>query len=351
MLIEHDRQDEWNDFVAASEHGTVLQSYQWGQLKAGTGWEPLPVAVGDDERIRACVLVLKRELPVIGRSLFYAPRGPVADFRDPGSMARLLEAIRGLARAHRALALKIDPPIPAERAEVSTTLRRAGFRPVHYGTNGLGGTQPRYVMKTDLTPGPEELLASFKSKWRYNIGLAGRKGVVVRRDCSRLDLSSFYDLLHVTAERDGFRVRSREYFERLYDLLVPAGLAKLFAAEYEGEMIAAAILFRMGRQATYVYGASSNQHRDRMPNHLLQWEMMLWAREKGCNVYDFRGVAREVAGEPVGPLGGLNRFKRGFAAKYVEYVGEWDLVFSPMWHRVYSLALGVRDRAWAQQGE
>lgn len=351
MLIGHDRQDAWNDFVAACAHGTVLQSYQWGQLKAGSGWEPLPVAVCEGERMRACALVLKRELPLTGRSLFYAPRGPIVDFGDSGAVQHLQEAIRGLAQEHRALALKIDPPIPADCAEVTDTLRRAGFRPVHYGPEGLGGTQPRYVMKTDLTPEPDELLAGFKDKCRYNIRLAARKGVVVRQDCSRLGLASFYDLLRVTAERDGFTVRSREYFERLYDLLVPAGLAKLFAAEYQGEMIAAAILFRMGRQATYVYGASSNEHRNRMPNHLLQWEMMLWAREQGCTVYDFRGVAREVNDQPVGALGGLNRFKRGFAAKYVEYVGEWDLVFSPTWYHIYCFARAIRERKRAQHGE
>ncbi len=351
MLIGEDRRDEWNDFVASCSYATVLQSYQWGQLKAGTGWKPLPVAVVDDERIRACALILKRSLPYVGRSLFYAPRGPVVDFGDEEAFLRLLHEIRALARQHRAVALKVDPPIPAEVSEATDALRRAGFQPVAYDDRGLGGTQPRWVMKTDLTPEPEELLAAFKGKWRYNIRLAARKEVVVRRDCTRDDLAEFYDLLLVTGERDGFTVRSREYFERMYDLLVPAGLAKLFAAEYEGQMIAAAMLFRMGQQATYVYGASSNEHRNLMPNHLLQWEMMQWAREQGCAVYDFRGVAREVDGQPVGSLAGLNRFKRGFAAEYVEYIGEWDLVFSPAWYRIYALARRARERKRRDHGD
>jgi len=351
MLIGEDRRDEWNEFVASWPYATVLQSYQWGQLKAGTGWEPLPVAVVDEGRMRACALVLKRRLPHLGRSLLYAPRGPVVDFSDQEAFVRLLDGIRALARQHRAVALKVDPPIPAEHAQAAEALRQAGFRPVEHDDQGLGGTQPRWVMKTDLTPEPDELLDSFKGKWRYNIRLAGRKDVLVRRDCTRDDLAEFYDLLLVTGERDSFTVRTREYFERMYDLLVPAGMAKLFAAEYEGEMIAAALLFKMGRQATYVYGASSNEQRNRMPNHLLQWEMMLWAREHGCTVYDFRGVAREVHGEPISPLEGLNRFKRGFAAQYMEYVGEWDLVFSPTWYRVYALARSLRNRKREDHGD
>ncbi|HUS81462.1 MAG TPA: peptidoglycan bridge formation glycyltransferase FemA/FemB family protein [Armatimonadota bacterium] len=341
MLIDQGRKSEWNDFVAASAYPNVMQSWQWGELKAATGWRMLPVAVTEGPRIRACALVLVQALPHVGRTLFYAPRGPVCDFSDRETLSELLTEIRTLARQHRAVALKIDPCVPDERRDVVRTLQAEGFR--FTGTNdpGLGGTQPRYVMKTNLTPEPDELLASFHSKWRYNIRLAERKGVAMR-DCTRDDLPEFYALLGVTAQRDGFRVRTRDYFERMYDLLVPEGMMKLFAADYEGRMIAGAILFRMGHTAVYVYGASANEHRNLMPNHLMQWRMMLWAREQGCTVYDFRGVTREVDGEPEGELGGLNRFKRGFAAQYMEYIGEWDLVLSPTWYGLYALARRVR---------
>lgn len=341
MLLDQSRSDDWNDFVAASWYPTVMQSWQWGQLKAATGWRPMVVTVDGDGAIRAGALILSRALPHLGRCLFYAPRGPVLDWSNPGLLDEVLAEVRVLARMHRAVALKIDPCVPAERSDVVELLRARGFHFTGSDDPDLGGTQPRYVMKTDLTPEPEELLASFHSKWRYNIRLAERRGVTVREG-TRDDLPAFYELLLVTAERDGFRVRARDYFENLYDLLVPAGMARLFAAEHEGAMVAAAILFRMGDTAVYVYGASGNEQRHLMPNHLLQWRMMQWAREQGCRVYDFRGVTREVDGEPVGDLGGLNRFKRGFAAEYMEYVGEWDLVLSPMWYHVYALARRLR---------
>ncbi len=341
MLVDETRRDEWNDFVRASAHPSVMQSWEWGELKAATGWRPTVVAVEDDGGIAAGALMLERRLPWVGRALLYAPRGPVLDWDDGEMLARLLGDIRALARERGAIALKIDPCVPAQRADVVAALSRQGFRFVGSDDPDLGGTQPRYVMKTDLTPEPDDLMASFHKKWRYNIRLAGRKGVTVREG-TRDDLPEFYRILEVTAERDEFRVRGVDYYDRLYDLLVPAGVAKLFAAEHEGRMIAAAILFRMGHQAVYVYGASDNEHRNLMPNHLLQWEMMQWAREQGCTVYDFRGVTREVDGEPVGELGGLNRFKRGFAARYMEYIGEYDLVFSPLWYRVYTTARSLR---------
>ncbi len=299
------------------------------------------VALEDGGAIRAGALLLRRPIPHLGRSLLYAPRGPVLDWSEPALLDELLAEIRAVAAQHGAVALKIDPCVPDDRTDVVQALRSRGFRFTGSPDPDLGGTQPRYVMKTDLRPEPDELLASFHSKWRYNIRLADRKSVQMR-ECSRDDLREFYDLLLVTGERDGFRVRAYEYYERMYDLLVPAGMAKLFAADHEGAMISGALVFRLGEVAVYVYGASGNEHRNLMPNHLMQWSMMQWAREQGCTVYDFRGVTREVEGETEGDLGGLNRFKRGFAAEYMEYLGEWDLVFSPVWYSLYALARRIR---------
>jgi peptidoglycan pentaglycine glycine transferase (the first glycine) len=341
MLLQAADRDRWNDFVRASTYPSVMQSWEWGELKAATGWTPLVVALEDDGALRAGALVLERPLPHLRRGLLYAPRGPVLDWSDLDLLARLIAEIRAVARERGAVALKIDPCVPAERKDVVAALEGLGFRFAGSADPDLGGTQPRYVMKTDLRPEPEELLANFHPKWRYNIRLAERKGVTVREG-TRADLPEFYRVLQITAERDRFRVRGLDYYERLYDLLAPAGMAKLFVAEVEGQVVSGAILFRMGREAVYVYGASDNEHRNLMPNHLLQWTMMRWARAQGCEVYDFRGVSREVDGEPMGELGGLNRFKRGFAAQYMEYIGEYDLVLSPFWYRAMSVARRLR---------
>ncbi|HHX95677.1 MAG TPA: peptidoglycan bridge formation glycyltransferase FemA/FemB family protein, partial [Clostridia bacterium] len=144
----------------------------------------------------------------------------------------------------------------------------------------------------------------------------------------------FYDILTVTAERDNFLVRSFEYFETLWDCLVEKGLAKLFMAEYEGHYIAGTLAFIFGDKAWYMYGASSNEHRNVMPNYLLQWTMIQWAKGKGCSMYDFRGVPGNLTED--NPLYGLYRFKKGFAAEYVEFLGEYDLVYSPFYYKAYN---------------
>jgi len=349
MIISADRRAEWNALVAACPHGDVLQCWEWGELKSRTGWLPLRLAVEREGRLAACCSLLKRPLPG-GRCLLYAPRGPIVDWADAGLWAELAEEMRQAAQAARAIVIKLDPAVPAENRWVAQALSAEGFAPAA-NAEAVGGTQPRHVMKLDLTPSEAELLAAFDPKWRYNLRLAERKGVVVSDDCRREDLEVFYELLQITAQRDGFTVRAISYFYDLWDLLVQNGLARMFLARVGREVIAGTLLFSLPPQAWYVYGASHNEHRNLMPNHALQWAMMRWARAQGCTVYDFRGVAPEREGQAVGKLAGLNRFKRGFGAEYVEYLGDYDLVCDRLAYWAFQKALpwarnrGRRKRA------
>jgi len=341
MLLTQDYKTAWNDFVAGCPAGDFMQAWEWGDLKARTGWTPLRLAVEEGGALVAGLQTLQRHAPG-GRSLFYAPRGPLV----PPNRLELLDAIlaeaRQLARERRALALKMDPALPEPNDAFVADLQQRGFRPAPNMTN-FGGVQPRHVMKVDIAPEPDELLASFHPKWRYNIRLAERKGVVIRTG-RREDLPAFYEVLQETCRRDGFSVRALSYYEDLWDVLIAPGLGGLFLGSVEDELICGAITLALGPQAWYVYGASSNRRRNTMPNHLLQWEMMQWAKARGCTVYDMRGVARETGGEgDEGGLHGLNRFKRGFGAAYIEYVGEFDLVYSPVWYAAYNQALRLRS--------
>jgi peptidoglycan pentaglycine glycine transferase (the first glycine) len=321
----------WNEFVAASQTGDLLQSYEWGELKRHGGWRPIRLAVEEGGRIVGAISILKRRLPRLNKCIFYAPRGPVCDFSDSNVLQALVEGAKMRAGVEGAILLKIDPPVVAESSSVVSSLQALGFVQPG-GARGFGGVQPRCVMQLDLRPSLDDLLANCKPKWRYNIRLAEKKGVQVRSDCTKDDLRAFYQVLEETARRDRFLVRGFEYYEQMWEALVEPGLAKLFLTEYEGEVVAGALSFIFGDKCWYTYGASSNRHRNVMPNHLMQWRMIEWAKESGCVWYDFRGVSPKKDGDPGDHLYGLNRFKEGFGAQFVEYIGEFDLPLSRTWY-------------------
>jgi peptidoglycan pentaglycine glycine transferase (the first glycine) len=343
LLTDLDHQ-RWNDFVAGLTTGDFAQLWEWGELKSKTSWLPLRFGLARDGRLVAGMQVLKRSLPG-GKSLFYAPRGPLFESGQLGLLPELIDEVRAQARRHGALALKVDPAIVGPDEAATGALTALGFQSSPRSDSEFGGVQPRYVMKVDISATEDELLASFHPKWRYNLRLAEKKGVSVTDQCSREDIPAFYEVLQETCRRDGFGVRAISYYYDIWDLLIERGLGAMFLGRFEDQVICGALTFATGCQAWYVYGASSNSHRNLMPNHLMQWEMMKWAKTRGCSVYDMRGVAREAsAGEDEDRLQGLNRFKRGFGAQYMEYIGEFDLVYSPLWYRLFNLAERLRRR-------
>ncbi len=325
-LISAAERQEFNRFVAWGPKGHILQSYEWGEIKAQTGWEPLRLVVEDQGQIVAAVSVLQRRIPVLGRTIFYAPRGPVADIHNPAVFDFLLAELRRLAKQQGAVFLKIDPDIPAADPDWQQYLTSRGFRPAAKGA-GFEGVQPRFVFRLDLTPDVQTIFANFQQKTRYNIRLAEKKGVEVTSDSRKEDLPEFYRVLKETTERDNFLVRSYDYFLDLWEHLVVPGYAKLFLARYNGQIIAGTLAFIFGPNAWYIYGASSNSYRNVMPNYLLQWRMICWAKENNCTMYDFRGVPGHLTED--NPLYGLYRFKKGFSGDYTEFIAEHDLVYNP----------------------
>jgi len=333
MMSDHSSlQEGWTDLVASAPNGHVLQSWAWGELKAQFGWRALRLREGP-----AAAQVLFRSLPLGLGSIGYVPRGPVVDFGDPAALEALLDRLHPPARAGRAICLKIEPNLEEDPSWVHR-LRALGFRPSPHTI------QPRRTIVVDLDAEPEALLARMKQKTRYNIRLAGRKGVTVRAG-GEADLPAFYRLMEVTAERDRFGVHSQAYYEAVHRLFVPPGWGRLLLAEYRGQLLAGLVVLAYGDTAVYLYGASSDEQRNRMPTYLLQWEAMRWAKAQGCRFYDLWGVPDEdeevlEAGfaERNEGLWGVYRFKRGFGGRLVRTVGAWDFVYKPVRYWLYALA-------------
>ncbi|MGQ9709602.1 MAG: lipid II:glycine glycyltransferase FemX [Anaerolineae bacterium] len=334
----------WDDLVAAHPRAHILQTAEWGELKAAFGWSPQRVAVLEDGVPRAGALVLYRRLPLGLGSLAYVPRGPLVDWERPEEVAELLEALAGAARARRTITLIVEPDLPDEPRwrELLTAL---GLRP-----SPLGSIQPRRTLVVDIGRSEADILAAMKPKTRYNIRLAQRKGVTVGEG-TESDFPAFHRLMAETAARDRFGVHAPAYYEQAYRLFVPRGWARLLMARVEGNPVAALMVFALGQRAWYFYGASSDAHREKMPTYRLQWEAMRWARSRGCAEYDLWGVPDEDEGRLEAEftrrqdgLWGVYRFKRGFGGRLIRMIGAWERPLRPALHRIYA-AVAARRRA------
>lgn len=343
--VNDGQRDEYNEVVKAFPHADLLQSYEWGELKRGTGWRPIRFIVRDEGGApRAAATALEKPLPYVNRSFLYAPRGPVMAYDDEAVFERVVAVLREVARERRAAFIKIDPDVPKPRPDLTAALARLGFVPARFRRH-WGGVQPVAVCRLSIDADEDSILAGFRPKTRYNIRLAGRKGVTVRPG-ERDDLPAFHRIWQETAARQNFSVRGLDHLYQLWDLIVVPGHGAMLLAEYDGLLLAGVIVTSFGSKAWYLYGGTSNAHRERMPMYLLQWEAIRWAKERGCTLYDFLGVSCHM--DPQDPMYGLYRFKRGFNPDYTEFIGEFDLPldrrFYAVWNRLEPAYLRTMSR-------
>jgi lipid II:glycine glycyltransferase (peptidoglycan interpeptide bridge formation enzyme) len=347
-VYENYERGDWNRLIASLPGAHLLQTHEWGQVKSRFGWRPMYAVWLADGRPAAAALLLERaaRLPFPGPGLrvLYAPRGPLLDWADAPVRDRVLADLAGLARRRKAIFVKIDPNAPVgvgrpgeEDAcdfpaglELVETLRRTGWR------SSSEQIQFRNTAVLDLSRSEDELLAAMKQKTRYNIRLAARKGVVVR-DGSEEDFHGLYQLYAQTAARDNFVIRDEAYYLDLWNTLHVAGKALPLIAEVDGRMIAAVMVFWFSGAAWYMQGMSGPEHRELMPNYLLQWEAITRLKALGVVTYDLWGAPDEFVESD--PLWGVYRFKEGLGAQVVFGPGAWDYPARPLLYPLYMQAL------------
>ena len=379
--------EQWDHFVCKHPSGHLLQSWEWGELKASAGWHPLRLALWDAEQneIRAIAQILRKgfgSFPVLAGHLAHIPKGPVMDWSQPlPGITNFNEiahpsvgasAQRSGARFNPSCPPPIDRPAanpttypaytlkthnteqqaslaPTFLTLINTKLRRDGALALQMelgeevGTPGSDAIvsyletlqfhptqaiQPARTILLDITPNEETLLARMKEKWRYNVRLAGRKGVQVRIAQTAEDVRAWYALLQTTGERNQFGIHTLDYYLRAWQIFMPRNMARLFLADYQGQLLAGIFVGLFAKQAIYLYGASSNEHRYLMPNYLLQWEAIRWAKREGATTYDLWGISE--TDDESDALAGVSRFKSGWGGEIVRFVGNYEHIYRPL---------------------
>lgn len=332
-LLEEKDNQSYTEFLQKHERCNFQQSLEWSKVKSHWKNEVI-LAEDDDGNIIGSISVLIRKIPIFGY-LMYSSRGPVCDIYDKNVLEQLTEGAKLLAKKYKAFVFSVEPDIKSEDKEFREIITKLGYKIKDDAKNFREEIQPRYVFRLDLkNKTEEEILKNCHQKTRYNIRLATKKGVIVKEG-TREDLKDFHKIMVTTGERDGFIIRPLSYFEKMYDELAPNHM-KVLMAYHEDKPIAGIIPIMYGNKTWYLYGASSNEHRNLMPNYLLQWTMIQETIKNGYDMYDFRGVSGVV--DETHPQYGLYRFKKGFGAEFTEFIGEVYLDFKPLVYKLYKFS-------------
>lgn len=338
-ILKPEEEALWGKFIKKHPLATVHQTPAWGsfQAKVSSRGKYWIVVLEKDGEIIGGTLIIRQGLPK-GFSWLYAARGPLLDFDSDDidiQIDKLLDTLKNIAKKEKSIFLRIDPPIPAEQ-----TLKIPHFKPTSHGF------QPEHTLILDLEADEDKILAQMKPKGRYNIRLATKKGVQIRKTESKKqakfhdDIQKFYEILEETTIRDGFSGHKLDFYKNMVETLAEKDLATLYIAEYNGQVIAGIIATFFGDTATYYYGVSSNHHRNVMAPYLLQWTAIQEAKERGHKHYDFLGIAG--SNDPKDPWHGITQFKHKFGGQDQAYTPAQEYAFKPLLHFLYQIYKKLR---------
>jgi lipid II:glycine glycyltransferase (peptidoglycan interpeptide bridge formation enzyme) len=315
--------DRWDELVKANpDRGNMLQTRVWGEFKRAWWWRPVYL-FEDDPADRVATLFLRRRVRGLGW-LWYAPKGPGVTSAE--QLRRLL-ADRHLFTDAFCIQVESEAPDTADNraALVAMGLRKAADVQVS-----------RATIVVDIVPDEAAILSSFKPKTRYNIRLAGRRGVTVDPvPCTEINVEVLHGLMARAFERAGIPLRPLTYFADYWRLFEASGQGQLFLAQRDGEVLAGAYVVFLGEKAWYKDGGSVGDRGELMAPHLLQWEVMRWLRAHGVRSYDLFAVPRSDQEADDSPLHGLWQFKSGFSTDVRQFVGTWDLVLDERRYRLW----------------
>jgi peptidoglycan pentaglycine glycine transferase (the first glycine) len=326
MLKPISDRSEWEAFASARRFAQFPQSFDWGEFRASCGATVRRYFLLGSDQSPIAAIQMEYRARRFGMGYWFAPRGPIfrEDLSDDQARSVMMELTSGLLKIpelqKQSLFWRMEPALERSKPE--------GLLPLSFWWNAA--LNPASTMVLNLESSEEDLLKGMHEKTRYNIRLAERHGVVVSVAQTESELNAFLDLMDETASRDGFVQHDRAYLKSTAEFLSSHRMGRVRIAKLDDKILAANLEVSYGDTATYLYGASSSEHRNVMAPFALQWNAIREAKALGFRLYDFWGSNPQSKAMPdyKPSWEGITRFKKGFGTRLVNMQGTWDLPLS-----------------------
>lgn len=303
--------EEWDALIVDHvRSGAVLQSSMWARVQQARGNACIKIL---DENGAPSLWVSLPIMPLV--SVWFCPKGPLLlpPESDWEEIVRLLQSIK------HATVLRIEPPcnLSLNQSNLQFIQRR--------------DVSSSHTLMTKIFSDTETLFKTFHEKTRYNIRVAEKHGIVVKK-LSVEEVVKFEDrilaLYTMTGNRHEIASTPREDLRALFSD------CDVWAAFSGNDIIATSMQIGFGKVLTYLHGASDYERRSMMAPYALHWAILQDAAVRGFELYDWWGTA------PVGSenhrLSGVTRFKMGFGGETKESPGTFDAAIDPLRFALYT---------------
>lgn len=300
-----------------------MQSWQWGEARQEMGLRVIRLGEYENDRL-VNVFQMTLHRVAAGRLIGYLPRSAYPS-------EAVFSYLRVLGKKENLIFIKIEP---YEKDSDNHGIPKDARWSPH-------GLFPDWTQVLDLTPTENQLLAQMKSKTRYNIRLAEKKGIFVKEESDSKGFGVFEKLYFDTCRRQHYYGHTPRYHKIIFETMKKGGLAHILTAYYGEVPLASYELFMFGDTFYYPYGGSSEAHRNLMPANLLMWEAIKLGKKLGARKFDMWGSLPPVYSQD-DPWAGFTRFKEGYGTVFVRMTSSFDLVIDPLLYPVYNLLYLLR---------
>lgn len=267
-----------------------------------------------------------------GNTRLYCPYGPVA--RDAQAFQAAVDALVELAKSKRVTFVRVEPTV----TEFAAQLKQQGWRKVTYQH-----LQPAHTNIVDLSQDSNTLLSAIGSSNRNLFRNYQKKGLVIHQSTDPEQISIFLELIHKVAARTGMRPHADHYFIQQAKTLFPLGAGSLFYVTHQDTPITASIVYDDATTRYYAHTGNDSDYTKQRGGNILIPHMMLDAKEKGLQYFDFYGVAPPDAPN-THPWSGFSTFKRSFGGQDVTFGGTWELPINVPAYWLYRSYQALRRR-------
>ncbi|MFA6533134.1 MAG: peptidoglycan bridge formation glycyltransferase FemA/FemB family protein [Patescibacteria group bacterium] len=293
-----------------------LQSEDWANARKQMGIETINLEG---------FLLTFHKIPYTNFKIGYLPRSKMPNKKN-------LQKLYEFGKKNKAIFIKIEPNVEKNsKLEIQSSNLVKSPHPLF----------PAWTQILDLTKSEDELLKSFHSKTRYNIRLAEKKGVTVREESSNSGFEEFSKLYFETTKRQKYFGHNYQYHKTVWNNLKNK-TSHILIAYYNDIPLAAYQLWYLDGVIYYVYGGTSELHRNLMASNLLMWEAIRLGKKLGAEKFDMWGSLGPNY-DTDDPWSGFTRFKEGYATKFTEFIGSYDLVINPLLYKIYNFIYSLRE--------
>lgn len=390
---------EHDAFVNKSPQTHLLQSSQWAMVK--NEWRNERLGFFKNGELVAVASVLIRSLVAFaGFTMIYIPRGPVMDYQDRETVAFVLKSLIDFGRTQRSIFVRFDPFLPLSTQGINAEMQEnLSVFAIKDRLIGLGCRWSGRAKTLDATIQPTRNAVLYRETFsedslskgaRQTIRTARNKGLEISIGREEL-LDDFAELLKKTEQRKSIQLRGKRYYQKLLaaypensyiclarlDLLarqehllkekrakaagnraLGKGKKKINSQNAELQRLNAELAFltseiQKGKRLvplagtlTIVFGRTSENIYAGMDDAYKHYQpaLLTWV-ETAKQAFERDVVWQNLGG--VEPLldGGLYQFKSRLNPIIEEYIGEFDLVVSPLLYKLFQSLYQIRKIA------